>query len=582
MALWFVARYGLAVPIWDDWNTLPVAAGRESITPDWLWSFQMDHRIPIPRLLFIALYRLGGNDVRAIMFVNVLLLSGAAVLGLVVARRRVGRTRLSDAVLPLSLLGIANYVNLVSANQVQYVSSIALFCVVVFLMLRDAAWFTLPTIALLGICALGLPLTGSTGLALALPMMVLFPVAAWVHRGRQKTSMRIAYGVCLLVAAVLVAVVAAYNVFGERPGSPVGQSGSNIQLVIVGMLQFGAVGFAAPPLTFSVPLKLPDNLPALVAAYFSPEWVNRTWRLRTALVAGSAVVATAGLVWPVLRRRQPASSVLAPLCCLACVATLAFAIGYARGSALDQRYITLGATLIFTVYLCLSLVRHWIATIASWALLLASVALLPWNMYQGLSFGEARRAFERDLIGDIQAGVPVDVIGTRYYEHLWGDPALATAAIKEMRDDRIGPFANGGLVLNESAPVVASEHSLSTEPGAVHNMTWSGVDETWDGTGSDSYLMFPVMSEHVAGIRLKYRLSNASASPALLQVAWTAPGVSQFDVPGHTFARWGARADGQQEETVAWIDGPVDMLRITPDIKAESFKLDEIEVLLSN
>jgi hypothetical protein len=302
--------------------------------------------------------------------------------------------------------------------------------------------------------------------------------------------------------------------------------------------------------------------------------------LRAAVVIAAAVIAAIGLLWTVIRHRKTAVTIAGPLACLGSVAMLAISIGYERDSALEQRYVVLGATLLFVAYVCLALLRNRAATLASWGLLLTSLMLLPWNAYNAISFGEARRAFESDLVRDIRAGVPVDLLGTRYYEDLWGDPALAARALKEMRDDRIGPFANGDLRLNDAAPTVASEETISTTPVAVHNMTKTG--DYWQTSGGDAFMLLSVGSRELAGIRLKYSLASATSSPAYLQLAWSDPSGTGFDKKGNRFVVWGAPVLGEPEQTVAWIGERVGMLRITPDIRPVSFKLDEVVLLLSS
>src|SRR6516225_4325328 len=76
--VWFIGRFGTRTPYWDDWNLIPYAAGRLPITWQWLWAFQNDHRIPLPKLIFVGLYKLGHADLRVIMFANLAILSGAA------------------------------------------------------------------------------------------------------------------------------------------------------------------------------------------------------------------------------------------------------------------------------------------------------------------------------------------------------------------------------------------------------------------------------------------------------------------------------------------------------------------------
>ena len=73
------ARYGRNVPIWDDWDLVPTATGHQPVTAQWLWSQHNEHRVPIPRLLLLAMLRLSGIDFRAGMYFNV---AGTAALAL--------------------------------------------------------------------------------------------------------------------------------------------------------------------------------------------------------------------------------------------------------------------------------------------------------------------------------------------------------------------------------------------------------------------------------------------------------------------------------------------------------------------
>src|SRR5262249_11804164 len=85
-ALAFVGVYGVNVPYWDDWDMVPVRTGRQPLTLDWLWAQHNEHRIPLPKLLYVALAR-GCGDLRAGMVFNVLCLAAVAA-GLILAVRR--------------------------------------------------------------------------------------------------------------------------------------------------------------------------------------------------------------------------------------------------------------------------------------------------------------------------------------------------------------------------------------------------------------------------------------------------------------------------------------------------------------
>src|SRR4051794_8318269 len=68
-ALVQLIRYGHNVPFAEDWTVVPFAHGREPISLSWLWSQNNEHRVPLPRLLLVALFR-WTSDYRAGMFFN--------------------------------------------------------------------------------------------------------------------------------------------------------------------------------------------------------------------------------------------------------------------------------------------------------------------------------------------------------------------------------------------------------------------------------------------------------------------------------------------------------------------------------
>src|SRR5262245_51085069 len=99
-----VARYGSNVPSWDEWDMVPTLTGTQPVSAEWLWSQHNEHRVPLPRLVLLAVNLFGGPDFRIAQVLNVLVL-GAASAGLILAVRRArGRTLLGDAIFPLLLL----------------------------------------------------------------------------------------------------------------------------------------------------------------------------------------------------------------------------------------------------------------------------------------------------------------------------------------------------------------------------------------------------------------------------------------------------------------------------------------------
>src|SRR4051794_5713707 len=86
-ALMFVWRYGSNVPSWDEWDMVPTLTGEQPISATWLWSQHNEHRIPLPRLLFLLLNHVAGPDFRVMMFFN-LLAMGVLAFALILAAQR--------------------------------------------------------------------------------------------------------------------------------------------------------------------------------------------------------------------------------------------------------------------------------------------------------------------------------------------------------------------------------------------------------------------------------------------------------------------------------------------------------------
>jgi hypothetical protein len=129
--LWAVASFGVNVPVYDEWqDTVPLLSDPDRLSAARLWASHNEHRIPLPRLWLLAVLGMTGNDFRAAMLANALLLVAGTALALWTAfRLRGGRSRLTDLFLPLCLFNPAGVENYFWAFQIQFVSSTVLFLV---------------------------------------------------------------------------------------------------------------------------------------------------------------------------------------------------------------------------------------------------------------------------------------------------------------------------------------------------------------------------------------------------------------------------------------------------------------------
>jgi hypothetical protein len=104
-ALAFVWKFGSNIPYWDEWGQMvPILAGEKPVNVAWLWSEHNGHRIPLPKLLLLAAYKLTGSDFRVGMYANVLALGALAFTMIRVAKALRGGSSYADAFFPLVLL----------------------------------------------------------------------------------------------------------------------------------------------------------------------------------------------------------------------------------------------------------------------------------------------------------------------------------------------------------------------------------------------------------------------------------------------------------------------------------------------
>ena len=215
----FVAIYGLPFPFGvDEWRWVGQATGDEPVTLAWLWSQHNEHRMFLPRLIYLGLGALTGFDFRAGCFFNVFMLSGLSLALMMAARALRGNTRLCDAFFPLVLLHWGQFDNLIWGFQLNFVTSAALEGAVLMIVLRCKGQITLRSAILLTLCLLLLGLCGSYGL------VFLPPMACWLLYAsacKWKNGVRLAKKEALLIFACAIMPAALVGLYlyglGARP-----------------------------------------------------------------------------------------------------------------------------------------------------------------------------------------------------------------------------------------------------------------------------------------------------------------------------------------------------------------------------
>jgi hypothetical protein len=215
--LLFVRQYSRNIPYADEFEMVSVMTGAEPVSLRWAWAQHNEHRPVISRLIMACLSRFVANDFRAPRYANVVLLSAMAASMLVLARRIRGSARVTDAVLPLAILNIAQVESLMNGFAMNLILT-SLVEIALIVVVSSAHRSRGEAMALgFGSALVLLPLTGGSGLAM-IPPLALW-LAGYVARGWWSGSepgvATRAIGLGLLAACT--AIVALYLHGYNRP-----------------------------------------------------------------------------------------------------------------------------------------------------------------------------------------------------------------------------------------------------------------------------------------------------------------------------------------------------------------------------
>jgi hypothetical protein len=206
-SLAYANRYALTNPYVDEWAFVPVLLEEKPAAP-WLWELHNEHRFPLPRLVYIGLFRLTG-DLRSGCLASAIGISLVAAGLMHLARRIRGRASLSDAAFPLTLMHVGQGENLYMGYQLAFMLTAVLTAGLlgVILSLRqnsDSVGSAFPRGLLATLLGWLLLTCGAAGLAFGVA------AAGWVALvavfGRMSVWRRVLLGAALLATPAFIAV----------------------------------------------------------------------------------------------------------------------------------------------------------------------------------------------------------------------------------------------------------------------------------------------------------------------------------------------------------------------------------------
>jgi hypothetical protein len=331
---WLILRYGVDVPYWDHWDLAPFfeRLARGTLTAADLFAQQNEYRQFFPNLLFVALGRLTGWDVRAEMLACLLLACAAAwgvrSLGARTsadpARVRAGTSGVQFLLASLFIFSAVQYENWLFGVQVVYFVPGA--CVTAGLVAAYSE--RLGTRASVFVCAC-LAAVATFSSANGVVCWLVLPVAILAARPEARASARRwlpVWGACL--ALCLAAYVYGYHTPKGHPAPSEAVTRPADALVYLSALLGGPLALGPRPL----PVAVAVGACALAAYAVACAYVLRH-RDDAALVRGAGA-------WAALGAYSVATALM----------VTAGRLGFGVAQSLSSRYTT------FTLYLLVALV----------------------------------------------------------------------------------------------------------------------------------------------------------------------------------------------------------------------------------
>jgi hypothetical protein len=416
----YVRQYSRNIPLMDDFDMVPVMTGAEPVSLGWAWSQHHEHRPVISRLILVGLSRFVDSDFRTARYVNVGLLSAMAASMLLLARRLRGSSRLSDAVLPLSILNVAQAECLLIGFAMNLILSSLLTIALIVVAGLGRRWQGRVMLLGFGLAVVLLPLTGGSGLAMVPPLAMWMTGSItwgwWSGRKPCALDRAIGIGSLLTSSAVVAFYLYGYCQPAYHPLSP------SVRTVAMGALKY-----------------LSQGVYPNVLKYWRPAG-RILLAILTATILRLAIVA--------FRTPGERPRALGLLAIILSMISVAAALGISRAGlgsnrTMLSRYITLSMPVLSAVYIAWLAYGAPRARSAIHGILVGLVILaLPGSYRFGMEYGQTVLVAEQELEQGLKDHVPTAILLQRACPVLVPDPDFAHDRFKMLKAARMGAFTD--------------------------------------------------------------------------------------------------------------------------------------------
>lgn len=550
LLLGFITRHASRLPFFDEYSSLAFLVTKD-VPLEAYWRQHNEHRIPLPRAVYVAAVLGTGKDLRAPLYVDAVLLAAVTGFLLWAVRRARGHTSAADAFLPLTILGVGGYINLIWGFQVQFILSTVLILAFLGLVVIPGFGCSLGRLAAAGLIAVLLPLCGANGAAFV-PALAAALAFIGVRNLRAGGPGLLRGVVALFGAAVgLVVVVAYFHGLKKVDLHPPPPNTVSVAIETVNFLASGAG-------------------PAVHLMY-APEYggVAPLGWAALALVLASAVLLLRA-VWDPARR----DAAVAVGCALGGCLCLAGGVAYGRagfGTILGvNRYVQLAAPVLVTAYVAWAVFARGRGRAVPFALLAVAVACWGPNTWYAFANGRDHSTRLRKVEYEIEAGIPLGFVADRNPYAFPGTVEQFRVGLELLRDHGFRPFDR-----------IAPDPVLRAEPIPIRVLRTEGLVEEggwYRPTGEQGCVIVALpRRQHVYGLALTYEAARPGPYRPQAVFSWDrdgrippAPGYLTID-PLITTAG----------PTTTWvfIDRETDLFRVDLFGRDTTFRLHALAVL---
>lgn len=420
-------KYGYNLPLAEDWLMVAPLTGNEPNFLDWLWAQNNEHRIPLPRLVYLGLLTLT-QDFRVGMFFNIILLGFIAATFVLTARNlRGGKTKAVDVFFPIALLHLGHWENLLWSWQIAFVMPASIICILIATLTVNPSPLTSTAAIVAGVSIVLLPLCSAIGLAFV-PILALWLAYCAIKPLQDRSLNQISPHIprwssifLLTTTGIALCLIVAYFIGYEKPywNPPSPGVGATFKTTA----QLLALGFGSG--------------------------VAQSWKLSVFITFGLFAATALVLVRAVLQHhgleRQRALG-LGLLFINLLLITLAIGQGRAGlvpSVGLPARYALLAVPILclsFLVWELYSSRRQ--SQLIQTIFLVAVLLLLPLNIKAGFGwrdwYSQGMNAVQQDII----KGVPIDVLAERHRNFLvhWWEKERLIENMQMLHDFGVEPF----------------------------------------------------------------------------------------------------------------------------------------------